>query len=85
MRLDQKAGDEPRQAHVGQEEMCDGQLPAVEWMAEEPREQLIADTEYQHRQKPGDVHVGVGWTVDDPRRVRGHPDAKCNPGGKPEQ
>src|SRR3990172_11143840 len=53
-------------------------------MPEQSRKQLVADTEDQHRQETGHVHVGVGRTVDDPLGVHRDPDAEGDPGREPE-
>lgn len=85
MRLDQEAENQYGQAHVGAEEMRDRQAMAVQWMSEQPREQLVANTEYKHREKADDVHVRVRRTVDDPLRMNRDRHAEHDTRREPEE
>ena len=70
---------------VRREEVRHREAGAVERMAKEPRQQLIAHAEHEHGEEADDIHVRVGGTIRRPRRLDGHADAEDDAGREPQQ
>lgn len=82
---EQKAGDESRETEIGHPDMRGRKRPAVDRMAEEAWKYLIADAEDHHHHKADEVHVSVGGTIDDPRRMNGHGEAEGDASHEPQK